>query len=110
LVTVLAIAATRGSRVIKALLGEDFTGTLGSDRYRGCAWLAVAWRQVCWAHLKRDFVALVDRGGPAQAVGTAAFAPIRELFATWHQFRNGTLGRAGLEARIGRCRRRSEHR
>ena len=97
LVTVFTIAASRRSRVIKDLLGEDYTGVLGSDRYAGYAWLDVAWRQVCWAHLKRDFAGLVDRGGTAKAVGTAALALVHDLFAVWHQFRGGTVDRTGLQ-------------
>ncbi|MBI3974503.1 MAG: transposase, partial [Chloroflexi bacterium] len=80
------------------LLGTDYTGVLGSDRYVGDAWLDVAWRQVCWAHLKRDFQGLVDRGGAAQAVGTAALTLVRDLFTAWYQFREGMLDRAGLQA------------
>jgi transposase len=97
LATVFTIAASRGSQVIKDLLGEDYGGVLGSDRYAGYAWLDVTWRQVCWAHLKRDFQALVDRGGAAQAIGKAALVQVHELFTAWHQFRQGTLDRAGLQ-------------
>jgi transposase len=98
LVTVFTIAASRGSRVIKELLGEDYAGVLGSDRYAGYAWLDVAVRQICWAHLVRDLRALVDRGGAAEEVGTAALAPVRDLFTVWHQYRDGTLDRPGLQA------------
>jgi len=97
LVTVFTIAASRGSKVIKALLGEDYTGVLGSDRYAGYTWLDVAWRQVCWAHLKRDFQALVDRGGDAAAVGATALALVRHLFTAWHQYRAGALDRRQLQ-------------
>jgi len=96
LATVFTIAASRGSRVIKALLGEDYAGIVGSDRYSGYAWLDETCRQVCWAHLKRDLRALVDRGGTAAAVGTAALALVQDLFAVWHRFRTGDLDRAGL--------------
>ena len=98
LVTVFTIAASRSSRVIKDLVGEDYTGVLGSDRYAGYAWLNDAFRQVCWAHLKRDFQGLVDRGGAAKEVGMAALALVHELFALWHQFRDGTKDRADLQA------------
>ncbi len=101
LVTVFQIATTRSSQVIKALLGEDYQGTLGTDRYAGYAWLDVAFRQLCWAHLTRDFRALVDRGGTAAPLGTAALAQVRDLFTAWHQFRAGTLDRAGLQTAIG---------
>ncbi len=100
LVTVFRIASGRGSTVIKELLGEPYAGTVGSDRYSAYAWLDVAYRQVCWAHLARDFQALVDRGGPAAPVGTAALALVRQLFEAWHQFRAGTLDRAGLQATL----------
>jgi transposase len=98
LVTVFTIAASRGSKVIKGLLGEDYAGVVGSDRYSGYAWLDEAFRQVCWAHLLRDFTGLVDRGGTAKPVGTAALALSHTVFARWHQFREGTLDRAGLQA------------
>src|SRR5207247_2487663 len=68
LVSVFTIAASRSSQVIKALLGEAYTGVVGSDRYSGHAWLDETCRQVCWAHLKRDFQGLVDRGGAAKEV------------------------------------------
>jgi len=102
LVTVFQIATSRSSQVIKDLLGEDYGGTLGTDRYAGYAWLDVAFRQVCWAHLTRDFQALVDRGGTARPLGKAALALIHDLFTVWHQFRSGTLDRPGLQITIGK--------
>ncbi len=96
LATVFTIATSRSHRVIKALLGEDDDGVVGSDRYSAYAWLDEACRQGCWAHRKRDFAGLVDRGGAAQEVGTAALALVHDLFAVWHQFRAGHLDRAGL--------------
>ena len=97
LVTDFTIAACRGSKVIKDLLGEDYRGVVGSDRYSGYAWLDEAFRQVCWAHLLRDFQGLVDRGGTAKQVGSAALRLSHTLFALWHQYRDGTLDRAGLQ-------------
>lgn len=101
LVTVFQIATSRSSQVIKDLLGEDYSGTLGTDRYAGYAWLDVAFRQVCWAHLARDFQALVDRGGTAAPLGRAALDLVHRLFTVWHQFRMGALDRAGLQAAVG---------
>ncbi|MGH2352585.1 MAG: hypothetical protein ACRDJN_13325 [Chloroflexota bacterium] len=49
-----------------------------------------AGRQVCWAHLKRDFQGLVDRGGAARPRGTATLALVHDRFArfaAWHQYR-----------------------
>ncbi len=100
LATVFTIAASRGSQVIKELLGEDYTGVVGSDRYSGYAWLDETCRQVCWAHLKRDLQALVDRGGAAEEIGVSALALVHDLFTVWHQFRVGQLDRAGLIAQM----------
>jgi transposase len=96
--TVFTLAASRGSAIIKGLLGEDYRGVVGSDRYGAYAWLDESCRQVCWAHLRRDLQALVDRGGAAASVGTAALTVANDLFAAWHRFRDGALDRAGLLA------------
>jgi transposase len=96
--TVFTLAASRGSAVIKGLLGTDYDGVVGSDRYSAYGWLDESRRQVCWAHLVRDLQALVDRGGAAAAVGRAALAVVADLFTEWHRFRDGALDRAGLIA------------
>ena len=55
-------------------------------------------RQVCWAHLKRDFQALVDRGGESQVIGQMLLARLDQFFGFWHHFRDGTLSRIDLQA------------
>ncbi len=97
LVTVFHIATTRSRTVIQELLGTAYQGTLGTDRYAGYAWLDLAFRQLCWAHLTRDFRALVERGGPAAPLGTAALALVHHLFSAWHQFQRGDVDRGGLQ-------------
>jgi transposase len=52
---------------------------------------------VCWAHLKRDFQKLVDRGGPAAPLGRSLFRIERRVFEEWHLFRGGTFGRRALQ-------------
>jgi transposase len=100
LVTVFVVAAGRGSRIIKELVGEAFAGILVSDRWSAYGWLDVAYRQVCWAHLARDFQALVDRGGPAAPIGRRALAVVRDLFRAWHAFRDGGSDRARLRQTV----------
>lgn len=101
LVTVFALAAGRSSAVVKGLLGEAFAGILVSDRWSAYGWLDVACRQVCWAHLARDWQGLVDRGGAAAPLGRRGVALTRDLFRAWHRFRDGPLDRAGLQAALG---------
>jgi transposase len=81
--TVFTLAPSRGSVVIQGLLGATFAGYLITDRWSAYTWLAPARRQVCWAHLKRDFQKLVDYGGPGRAIGQEALRLLAGLFGAW---------------------------
>src|SRR5215204_1240543 len=85
--TVFTLAPSRGSGVIKGLLGESFAGYLISDRWSAYTWLDPARRQVCWAHLKRDFQKLVDYGGPGRGIGRDALRLLSGLFGAWADLR-----------------------
>jgi transposase len=85
---------------LQALLGEAITGIVCSDRWSVYNKLPLNLRQICWAHLKRDFQKLVDRGGPAEAIGRVGLEVVECLFADWWAFRRGELGRPGLQARL----------
>src|SRR5574342_538737 len=66
-VTVFAIATSRGAEVARGLLGTDRRKVVVSDRFGSYTWIKR--RQFCWAHLDRDFQAMVDRGGQSAEVG-----------------------------------------
>jgi transposase len=100
LVTVFLVRHSRSSAMAKELLGSDFAGIVGSDRYSGYAYLAVSQRAVCWAHLTRDFQSLVDRGGESAELGIQLLAVKDRVFALWHQVRDGTLARADFEREV----------
>jgi transposase len=87
LATVFTLAPSRSSGVIKGLLGEAFAGYLISDRWSAYTWVDPARRQVCWAHLKRDFQKLVDYGGPGRAIGRDALRLLAGLFGAWADLR-----------------------
>jgi transposase len=90
---------------LQALLGETPQGIVGSDRWGAYSKLPLKLRQICWAHLKRDFQKLVDRGGPADAIGRACLEVVDCLFADWWAFRNGEINRAALQVRVDRMAR-----
>ena len=90
---------------LQALLGEAISGIVGSDRWSAYSKLPLEQRQICWAHLKRDFQKLVDRGGPAEAIGRVGLEVVECLFADWWSFRRGELERPGLQARVERMAR-----
>jgi len=90
---------------LQALLGEAISGIVSSDRWSVYNKLPLEKRQICWAHLKRDFQKLIDRGGPAEAIGRAGLEVVECLFADWWSFRRGELDRPGLQARVERMAR-----
>ena len=57
-------------------------------------------RALCWAHLKRDFQALVDRGGAAAPIGRWGLIEIARLFALWHRLRAGEISRKELQRQL----------
>lgn len=59
------IVASRVVVGLTALLGRKIKGIISSDRWSVYGPLKLGLRQLCWAHLKRDFQKLVDRGGAA---------------------------------------------
>jgi transposase len=67
--TVFRIDRTRSGAAVEALLGPAFMGVVGSDRWSAYNRFAADRRALCHAHLKRDFQALVDRGGEAEPIG-----------------------------------------
>ena len=55
--------------VTPTLLGEKFSGILNSDRYNAYNWLNISQRQLCWAHLKREFTKISERKGVSRQLG-----------------------------------------
>jgi transposase len=98
------VHARRGLDGLRALLGDDPTGVVGSDRWCAYARLDVRKRQLCWAHLKRDFQAMIDRGGPSESIGQELSCFVEDLFLDWHRVRDGTIQRATLRRNIGEWR------
>src|SRR5262249_35694937 len=74
--TVFRIDRRRNGAVVEALLGSAFAGVVGSDRWSAYNRFPAEQRAVCYAHLKRDFQALVDRGGEAEPIGRWGLAEI----------------------------------
>src|ERR671939_274869 len=77
--TVFRIDRSRSGAAVAALLGPEFRGVVGSDRWSAYNRFPADRRALCHAHLKRDFRALVDRGGAAAPVGRWGLAEIARL-------------------------------
>ena len=99
-VAAFTIHARRNLAGLTALLGETITGFVCTDRWGTYNILHVQQRQVCWAHLKRDFQKCVDRGGPALNIGRKGLAVVQQVFEQWHLFRGGGISRKTLYRRL----------
>ena len=99
-VAVFLIVKSRGKAVAQAMLGEDFQGTLVSDRWCAYNWVHALKRQFCWAHLVREFEGFVERGGEARRLGELLLAEVFVLFEWWPLARDGLLKRATFQRKM----------
>ena len=98
---VFLIQAGRGVVGLTSLLGTTIYGILCTDRLAAYGQVLPEYRQICWAHLKRDFQKIVDRGGGGVRLGREGLQIVKKVFAAWHVFQNGTITREQLEDRLG---------
>jgi transposase len=102
LVTVFHIAATRCGKVARRLLGPAYGQVVTSDRWK--AYNPFRRRQLCWAHLRRDFQAMVDRQNGGAAIGKRLIELSDRMFIWWHRVRDGTLCRSSFQVYISGLR------
>ncbi len=104
LVTFFQIALSRCSDAARNLLGNDFRGILNSDRYGAYSWVGLEQRQLCWAHLRREFIKISERPGVSKELGTALVLQQEKLFELWHRVRDGTLKRCEFQLLVQEIR------
>jgi transposase len=105
--TFFACRTSRAAEVATQLLGTAFAGVVHCDRAR--MYWAFGRLQWCWAHLKRDFQALIDDPCPTtRRLGYDLMRPTKELFALWEKVRDGTLSRRQFRRRMQPIRARVE--
>jgi transposase len=90
-VVAFVIHRLRNAAVVLMLLGKTIQGILCSDRWRAYDSVPLMQRQVCWAHLKRNFEKWVEAGGKAKEIGEACLAIKDRVFEVWHLYRGGTI-------------------
>ena len=96
---VFRIAAGRHGFEARTLLGERFAGIVCSDRWRGYDYLDPGQRQLCWAHLLRDFTAHSEGMAEQKRFGDDGVRIARDLFAAWERYQ-ADGDRARLQAQI----------
>jgi transposase len=88
--TVFKIVANGRKDTLQPLFGA-LEGILVSDRATALTFWAMDRRQICWAHLLRQFVAFSERDGPAGAIGRDLLGYTGILFEYWHDYKDGKL-------------------
>jgi transposase len=92
--------ARRNAAARRQLLGDDPQGVVISDRFGAYSDLPLSQRQLCWAHLKRDFTAMAERAGEAKAVGEGLLGVVTNLFWCWRRVREGKRGRGWFREQV----------
>ena len=92
---------SRARYVAVHLLGEKPAGWVVSDRYAVYDYVDVAQRQVCWAHLLRDFARIGQRAGLAGRIGRGLLGAGYVLFR-WRRQHRSAAQFAPLRCRVRR--------
>lgn len=113
LVVYFCIAKSRGSKVLRSVLGDAFQGVITSDDHSAYScYHKNGIRQLCWAHIIRKLKALKD-GGSSPDAYVFARSMLKEtghILSCWHAFREGFISREELlgattlmRARMKKC-------
>lgn len=91
-----SIHASRGKKVLRAMM-SDFKNIVVSDRYAAYNIFDSSQRQLCWAHLKRDFTKLSEKENKIIArIGKNLLESESALFKIWHEFKSEKISRDEL--------------
>jgi len=106
------VAASRGSKVLREILGDEYHGILCSDMYSAYKKFHNGVRQFCWAHIIRGIKGIKHSCRSPDAVKFSKWmlSETGRMFALWHAFKRGDLERRTLvlksvpiRSRMSRC-------
>ena len=104
LATLFLIRPQRNSAVARELIGAGFQGIVITDRFTSYHWIDKTMRQFCWAHLLRDFQAMIDIGGAAGAAGNRLKQNGQTLIHQWKKWKAGQTTRGTFDRHVARIR------
>jgi transposase len=97
--TVFVLRPTRKAVVLCETIGVDFAGSINCDRAR--MYFQHETLQWCWAHLQRDFQALIDSPDhQLKRLGRDLMRPTKKLFAEYAKCRDGTITHRTLKRNL----------
>ncbi len=106
------VAASRGSKVLREILGDEYKGILCSDMYSAYKAFHDGVRQFCWAHIIRRIKGIKHACRSPDAVKYSKWmlSETGRMFALWHAYKRGHLDRKTLvqksvpiRARMHKC-------
>lgn len=100
--TLFSVRSTRSRDELHALLEDDFSGIVVSDRYSAYSHLEDHRRQFCWAHLLRDFQAMAERLGSSAQIGSRLKAAGQELIHHWNRLQREQIQRGTFDGHFQR--------
>ena len=92
------VAKSRGSDVLKEVLGNSYDGILGVDRWGAYSKYHKGRLQLCWEHLKRDFKKIYELGCKIESNEAIIFAETmqklrKRMMNAWYKFKDGEIDR-----------------
>ncbi len=91
------IHARRNADALSLLVGESMKGVLVSDRMKTYERWDPDRRQLCWAHLRRNWEVLAEKIAAAKGLETRFAAACHKMFEMWHVYR-----KAGVDTKESR--------
>lgn len=105
------VAKSRGSIVLKDIIGSTYSGILGVDRWGAYSKYHKGKMQLCWEHLKRDFNKIYDIGCKIDSNEAVIFAETmqrlrKKMMIFWYRFKNDEIDRETLIKKTAYIRRK----
>jgi len=105
--TVFVLRPTRKAVVLCETIGSDFAGSINCDR--AAMYFQYKILQWCWAHLKRDFQAMIDSGdNQVKRLGHDLMRETKKLFREYAKCRDGTITHGTLKRNLRPVRNKVE--
>lgn len=100
----------RGAADFRALVGRAFGGILGTDCWGAYNGQPPERRQLCWAHLSRDFQGIAEREGAGSSanssIGRLGVREVARLLAAHGRYADGTITHAEMRRELAPVRAR----
>jgi transposase len=90
----------RGRAILERVFGKGKPGTVVTDRWCAYTFFDPGRRQLCWSHLLRDLLGILDAKGAGSESAKPMVEAAQQMFSDWHAFRRGEITRAVLGEKV----------